>query len=615
MTLKVEVKQVNDNPFYGLKHSLQLFNAAEKGQITAPMLELAWNEVKGNKEHRQMFFSLLFSIGDITARQHNIFRGNKTDSGGNANREVFRMIMLWMKSTNYIQYVKFMFTRLFNEFTSFDNLFAMRVKTVKKTKRITEVINMVGTDSKYLADLSEFITAIIKGSNIYDKHLVAKFLGRPRLSKRQKHKIMLPETRTLMLLRQNLLVRISDKCSFAYEVKEKYINFLGYYSWRKEFLALDEAVLFSTGKIKEFDQQGFIAWLNAIPAGARFRVRTRLLTKENQLKPKWGEMGNWYLAWENYKVDAQKDQRVIEEKIRQGEGTTDDVIRLEKVKKAAKVTTGAVNFTDLFGQIVLGNVDEVKIQPFLDKINLPYNTLVFVDDSWSMSASYSVQSKYGFTAFDFATFIATICLLKNPDDVGRSLISLFSSTARMFTNITALKIGKNRIINEKAEEVSIPLIQPTMPFLQNLHNIRGFATAHRTGNGTNISAIPDSIHSWTHGDSDLIEQIQAFPVWTIISDGNWNNLPSPAASINDFMMRCERYFGFKPFIVAIDVSVTNTNMDMFQGIENFLYLPPVPSSIEMFLTNFKDMDILDVYTPLQSMFRSNRYQLVRENTL
>ena len=39
----------------------------------------------------------------------------------------------------------------------------------------------------------------------------------------------------------------------------------------------------------------------------------------------------------------------------------------------------------MFFQIMNGNADSLKIQSFLDKVNLPYNNLVFIDDSGSMS--------------------------------------------------------------------------------------------------------------------------------------------------------------------------------------------------------------------------------------
>ena len=90
--------------------------------------------------------------------------------------------------------------------------------------------------------------------------------------------------------------------------------------------------------------------------------------------------------------------------------------------------------------------------------------------------------------------------------------------------------------------------------------------------------------------------------------------------MNDFMMKCQRYFGFKPYIIAIDVDggwsgYRSTSINRFEGIENMIYIPANIAQIEQFLTNFKDMDIMDVYTPLQSLFRSNRYDIVRENVL
>lgn len=101
--------------------------------------------------------------------------------------------------------------------------------------------------------------------------------------------------------------------------------------------------------------------------------------------------------------------------------------------------------------------------------------------------------------------------------------------------------------------------------------------------------------------------------------GEWNNLRSPEASLNDFMRKCETYFGFRPFIVAIDIAerwdFNTARAEQFSGIDNFIYIPSNPAQIEQFLTNFKDMDIFDVYTPLQSLYRSNRYDLVREKVL
>jgi len=607
-------KKVSENAFYGLRNCLLLFQAGGKGSVSIAMLTNAWNEVKDNKQYRELFFTILFSIGDVTARQHNLFGRNKVDSGGGAFREAFSIVMQWMKTHVPDQYKKFLFSRLFNEYTTFDNIFGIRVQTVKKTARVNKIVNMIGT-SDNIPMLAEFAEQIIKGNNAFDKFLLAKFLTRPRFSKRQKHKKILPATLANMRLKAELIKQISDRCGFTYDVKDNYTDFKGWYEWRKPKLTEMESVVFSSGNAKLLDQQTFLAWIEQMPAGARFRVRKRILTKENQVKPKWAPLGEWYLQWEKFKENRQTEQRELEEKVRQGTATVDEKVELKAITKAAKVTTGAVNFQEIMGQILKGNVDKIKIQPFLDKINIPYNTLVFVDDSGSMHSSGREIGGAHVSAFEFATFIAAICLLKNPSDDGRNLIGMFSNNCRMFSSINAMKVTTNRFVREAPKEVTLPLYEPNLHFLDNLHNLRGFVAAHTKPESTNISAIPEGIHAWTQGDPAKIEQIQEFPIWTVITDGNWNNVYNPASSMNDFFMKCEKYFGFKPYVIAMDVSYSSANVDIFQGIPNMMYVPANPAAIEQFLVNYKDIETVDVYMPLLSLYRSNRYEPVRNAVL
>lgn len=102
--------------------------------------------------------------------------------------------------------------------------------------------------------------------------------------------------------------------------------------------------------------------------------------------------------------------------------------------------------------------------------------------------------------------------------------------------------------------------------------------------------------------------------------GEWNNMYSPEASMNKFFRDCENLLGFRPFIIAIDIQNPNWahqifKADRFTGIDNMIYIPSNPAQIEQILTNFKDIEIFDVYTPLLSLYRSNRYDLVRANVI
>lgn len=608
--VEVKLNKSNSNPFYGLRNCLKLFQSVG-GTITESLLDACWNEVKDSKEQRQMFFSILFSIGDITARQHNIFKGVKKDSGGNANRAGFYVIFDWLRVNHRDQFVQFLNKGLFNEYTCFDLLFRSRVQT--KGAKVLKVYDIFA-DTWYRDKLVEFVYGVINSTNPFNKMLVAKFLTIPRLSKRAGHKQMLPQTKQVMEHKTAFLIQLSKLMGWEHTVKGAYANFKGYREWRKEYNGSLESVLFSTGKIKEFDKTQFIDWLDKLPSQARFRVKNRVQYSKNADESlKWPNLAAWYTEWEKYKEQKQAEQRVLEEKVRQGQASTEDVEKLQKVKKQAKVNVGATNFKDLFNEICNGNIDKLKLESFMGKVNLPYNSLVIIDDSGSMRGA----------PFNFATFIASVCLCKNPDDDARNLLGFFNNRTHWHSciDVTTNRTTNSILRTTVAKKEVTPFVDPTKSFYENFVNIHNFCKAVFQGGGTNISAIPEGLKTVCDSYPEVLDALKSYPVWTIISDGEWNNLRSPEASLNDFFRKCENYFGFRPFIVAIDIANGGwwnpkpTDAERFSGIDNFMYIPSNPAQIEQLLTNFKDMDVFDVYTPLQSIYRSNRYELVRENTL
>jgi hypothetical protein len=607
--MEIKLNKSNNNPFYGLRNCLNLLNAGANGRVEYMQLDNCWEEVKDNKEHREMFFSLLFSIGDITARQHNIFKGIKKDTGGNANREAFYTVFLWLKDRDKKQFIEFLNAGLFNEYVCFDNLFRSRVQSTRQGKVVR--VYDIFADEWYVEELLKYVYKVINGNNPFDKFLVAKFLTIPRLSKRSKHAKMLPDTLRVMQHKANFLAKLSELMHWEYVYEGNYANFKGYREWRKQYNQELESVLFSSGKIKEFDRDSFISWLDKLPASARFRVRNRVFFSKTSDELKYPQLKEWYEAWEEYKETKQEEQRILEEKVRQGNATEEDKVKLDKVKKEAKVTTGATNFKELYESIARHNVDALKVESFVqNKVNLPYNSLVIIDDSGSMTGK----------PFNIATFIAAVCLYKNPDDDGRNLIGMFNTSSHWHSFIDSKATSPNRILRSQiASAIHKPLVDPTKSFLDNFREIESFLESIFQGGCTNISSIPEGLRSACERYPQILDSLKSYPVWTIISDGEWNNLRSPEASMNDFMRKCEQYFGFKPFIVAIDATQgwgwRNTGLERFSGIDNFMYIPANPVQIEQFLTNFKDMDIFDAYTPLQSLYRSNRYELVRVHTL
>lgn len=581
--ITLKIKESN-NPFYGLDNCLDLFESGTGSNITTEKLDKCWEEVRGSSQKRKMFFSLLFSIGDITNRQHNIFRGKEKDGGGNSNREGFYCIFNWLKDKSPKQFKAFLYDGLFDEYTCFDLLFRSRVKT--SNGKVVAVYDSFGGDSPYSTMLLDYVVSIIKGDDPYKKMLVAKFLTLPRLSKRKGHTKMLPETRRVMQNKVKFLARLSKKMKWTYRIENNLAIFKGYKEWRKGYNGELESVLFSTNKISEFTKDGFINWYGKLPALARARVTSRIMKNE-----KWASFRPLIAEWNEYKEIKQAEQRLLEEKIRKGFATESEKAELEKVKKEAKVTTGAVDFHQIYEEAMSGKVDKLKLESFINKINLQFNNLVFIDASDSMSGE----------PFNFASFLASICLIKNPDDKARNLLGLFSDSAGWFDSIG-----------------SEPLVKPLLSFYENYARIDTFCRKefrYNFGGWTDISTIIRMIEEKMEDDANIVEQLKLYPVWTIISDGEWNNLPAPESCINDLLHQCEKTLGFKPYIVAIDVNRSNKiNVKRFGNIDNFIYIPSNPAQIETLLTNFDNLTSFDIYMPLKSLSESNRYELVRKHT-
>jgi hypothetical protein len=421
---------------------------------------------------------------------------------------------------------------------------------------------------------------------------------------------MLPETHRIMTEKREFLEELSRMMGWE-------IAFLkGYREWRKQYNGELESVLFSTGKINEFTKDEFLSWFDKLPAQARFRVKNRILYSiENKEKmdaygghPKWLKFQPWLKEWETFKENKQQEQRILEEKVRQGQATDEDKDKLQKVKKEAKVTTGATNFKELYDSILRGNVDKLALESFVqNKINLPYNSLVIIDDSGSMDGA----------PFNFAKFIASVCLVKNPDDDARNLIGFFNIRSHWHSFIDQTSSRKNSLLRTQIAQTNTkPLVDPTLSFYDNYQRISAFCDAVYQGGGTYITSIPKGLEPIIKENPDFLDTLKEYPIWTILSDGDLNNDWNARSSMLEFQNDCRRILGYIPFVVMIEIyRYGQPKANSFEGIENMMYIPGNPAQIEQFLTNFKDMDIFDVYTPLLSLYRSNRYELVRANTL
>ena len=240
-------------------------------------------------------------------------------------------------------------------------------------------------------------------------------------------------------------------------------------------------------------------------------MKNRILYSKNADETfKYSTLQSWYKEWETYKLSKQAEQRVLEEKVRQGQASNEDKEKLEKVKKEAKVNVGAVNFEELYKEICMGRVDALKLEAFMNKVNLPYNSLVIIDDSGSMSGA----------PFNFASFIAAVCLCKNPDDDARNLIGFFNTYSHWhsFIDSTSRPTANRLLRSEVAKVKSEPLVDPTKSFIENFSRINYFCRSVFQGGGTYINQIPIGLAKACEKHPEIKDALQNYPIWTIISD-------------------------------------------------------------------------------------------------
>ncbi len=620
MISAVKQKKI-ENPFYGKKALLTLNSVGTNENSTQGSVEnalnAAWNEVKDDKQLRQAFFVLMFSFGDITNRQHNTFKKAKVDGGGNSNRNVFRYCMNWLLQTNKKQYLKFLSADLFRQFVCLWNVLATQVRTKPGTKTVTEVITAYSEND--ITPIAEYLATIIRTGSAVDNTLIAKWLVRPRLSKRQRvnrktgvregTRKLTQKVTTNMRLREKLYIELSTIMGWEMIKHPHNMEFVGMYEWRKQHNQELESVLFSSGEIRKMKKLDFLTFLERLPSGARYRVRRRLLDKDDKQKnSKWGNsMHKWFLEWEKSKEVAQVQQRELTEKVRQGTATEEDLIVLQDVKKKAKVNTGADSLLAVFEKN-----DPLAVQSVMDKITFDVPVLVVADCSGSM----------GGKPIYYARLLTTLAMLKNPSKDLADLLVCFGSTTTMYSGMGSNTVSdqSNRFMQGKAVQVQ-GIVDRTKPFVDNFNSVSRFVTSSM--GGTYFNTVAAGMKAWVDKASDAaeklirIETIQQYPVFVVVSDGDMNSSSTAAQSMNDFTMNMKQWFNWEGVVVVWDVNTGYSGGgNKFESCENVIYYNGINASIiNNIFTKISDLDVVDVYTGIKSMFESNRYDLIKKNTL
>lgn len=452
----------SENIFYGEKDLLSFLQSANifiDNQLTynkvKDILDKAFNSAN-TKETKELFYMIAFSFGDIQNREHNIFKGAKTDKGGESLRKFFIFFIKWLAEKDIKQFINFI--PLIPQYTNFENLFYYQIRT--KGKKVQEIISIINNDNedKILNSVVEYLSNVISSSKTNEEthELIAKFLNKPRFSKRgkgeNKYK-MLPQTFAKEKFELKLATLLSEKLDWKIINFDKYTRFIGLENYKKKYNKNQIEVLLSTKRILNFNKKEFFELLDKLPSLARFNLQKNIIDKENNIVEKWNNLGVWYKEWLENKNIALQNVLALETKQKEEGLTIDEEKLLSKNKKESKITSNSFNFIDIITKFLenRNNKKELDLiaKTLLDKINIEVPILPIVDNSSSMSYNTVKLGNYSYNSIDLAKIFATLFLAKNPDTKNEVLIRFNSGCDILYSGLKT-QTKTNRFMSNKA---------------------------------------------------------------------------------------------------------------------------------------------------------------------
>lgn len=654
--LQKKAKLTEENPFYRMSALLEMLTQLPKASdsITKNQvyqyLRQAWSECN-TKDKREAFFVVLFSIGDIQNREHNVFKkiGIKdVDGGGHSKRKVFAYCLEWMLTTIPEQFYRFM--PIYGEYYSLDVFRMYHLITDRKTGTLKEVIKLPVD----VARVTDFIAKTLKNVRTTDneRSLWARWLPHVPSTKRirkytineknikafQKngHNVKLGDVVTVKKDKKTetnkkdvwvteFIKVLSEKMNWQVVKHAKNMEFRGYKKFRTQFLETSEAAMFSSKRIMELDEQQLLEWFDKLPSGARFRVACRLVYKDE--KGNYVSKGNWknkfgvdiatvYVKWMQSKEVAQQKLRELSPEQKQALAPTE----LRQMEKAAKVNTGADSILDVIVDALTSKNSQeldIKAHSILDKIKIEVPVRLLVDTSGSMTSASVTHKGTMFTAADMAKIATTLMLLKSPEEELSDMFIRFDSKAEVICagERVEAQTGPNRFMSSSAKVVDV-LTDRSKPFSWNLANVSQYVISR---GATYLTSVAAELKKWVSASgpafvSQRIEAINKYPVWLIISDGDINNAGNGKESIMQFQNDMRQYFGWDGVVILWDIKEESSlYKGRFEGLNNFMHFAGCnPSIVNQIFKNIHDLDIVDTFMPLKAIHASNRYAPVKE---
>lgn len=395
----------------------------------------------------EMLYRIMFHIGDIS-RKHNIFKefGIDSEVGGAQERKIFRSCVRWMQMNTPEFLHKNL--KLIVEFTSYETLMYYQVNTNRYSGMVNEV-EILFIDNKYLFP---FLKSEIESGvnlNLIARHLPKYTTGKQRTTKktlvgrrgRTEFTWTLPKGKSWVKINGNIVtgdkitVRNGDIAEYPREKKSETLKRQSFLNkWIKDFCnymnwTIDDYKTFksrqntaeqkmSSLSVVSMTREQFNVFLNSLTSGQRKRVVKSLV------KPKWGELTNWYKAWED-------EQSNIAEKIRKSTSLSEK----KALMKDFKVKTTGDQTIDLLAEMLGKGLNAQQVnnnyQSMIERMNIKHSVFPIIDGSGSMDMYFNhngVRVSYRQVAYAMAIAFTTM----NPNPRFRNTYGWFSENFKIF---------------------------------------------------------------------------------------------------------------------------------------------------------------------------------------
>jgi hypothetical protein len=216
-----------------------------------------------------------------------------------------------------------------------------------------------------------------------------------------------------------------------------------------------------------------------------------------------------------------------------------------------------------------------------------------------------------------AAFLSTVALLKNPSEELGSHLVTFGSDAQFYTDGAIGVERPNKFMQGRSVKVN-KLVDRTKGFMENFASISKIVNS--SGSSTNFASVAGAFENWVNSEPAYrqmkVEQLQQYPVFILVSDGDLNNQSSPAKSMMEFQAKM-RHLGWEGVVVVWEVNnYENHSASKYTDMPNVLHLQGFNlANVNQVFTKLNDLEVIDIYSVLKSLMQSNRYVAVQNEVI